>query len=154
VEQDRDGLEDPTWSMGLGFKVGMVRADWARSLSPTLAATDHFGLSMEFNFNPAQLRIEKVQARELYTSLYKSYTRDGFGSVQLRNLQDRPLTTRVGVYIPELMSVPSEQDVTLRPLAVSEVPLTAVFDEKVLAQRGDQPVQVQVTASYQSLRLE
>jgi transglutaminase-like putative cysteine protease len=154
VEQDRDGLEDPTWSMGLGFKVGMVRADWARSMSPTLAATDHFGLSMEFNFNPAQLRIEKVQAHELYTSLYKSYARDGFGSVQLRNLQDRPLTTRVGVFVPELMSVPSEQDVTLRPLAVSEVPLTAVFDEKVLAQRGDQPVQVQVTASYQSLRLE
>lgn len=154
VEKDRGGLEPPTWSMGLGFKVGMVRADWARNVPPTLAPTDHFGLSMEFNFNPAQLRIEKVQAHELYTSLYKSYARDGFGSVQLRNLQDRPLTTHVGVYIPELMSVPSEQDVTLRPMAVSELPLTAVFDQKVLAQRGDQPVQVQVTASYQSLRLE
>ena len=154
VEQDRGADEQATWSMGLGFKVGMVRADWARRTPPTLSPTDHFGLSLEFNFNPAQLRIDKVQARELYTSLYKSYARDGFGSVQLRNLQDRPLTARVGVYIPELMSVPSEQDVTLRPMAASELPLTAVFDEKVLAQRGDQPVQVQVTASYQSLRLE
>ena len=154
VEQDRGADERATWSMGLGFKVGMVRADWARRTPPTLSPTDHFGLSFEFNFNPAQLRIEKVQAHELYTSLYKSYARDGFGSVQLRNLQDRPLTARVGVYIPELMSVPSEQDVTLRPMAASELPLTAVFDEKVLTQRGDQPVQVQVTASYQSLRLE
>ena len=153
VEKDRRGLEPPTWSMGLGFKVGTVRVDWARNMPPTLATTDHFALSMEFNFNPAQLRIEKVQIRELYTSLYKSYAREGFGSIQVRNLQDRPLTARVGVYIPGLMSVPSEQDVTLRPMAASELPLTAVFDEKVLTQRGDQPVQVQVTASYQSKRL-
>ena len=153
VEKDRHGIEAATWSMGLGFKVGAVRADWARSLPPTLAATNHFSLSLEFNFNPALLRIEKVQTRELYTSLYKVYARDGFGSVQLRNLQDRPLTARVGVFIPDLMSVPSEQEVTLRPQAVNDLPLTAIFDEKVLAQRGDKPVQVQVTASYQSKRL-
>jgi tetratricopeptide (TPR) repeat protein/transglutaminase-like putative cysteine protease len=154
VEQDRSGIEAATWSMGLGFKVGMLRADWARTMPPTLAATDHFGLSLEFNFNPAQLRIEKVQAQELYTSLYKSYARESFGSVQVRNLQDHPLAAHVEVLIPELMSAPSGQDVTVRPKAVSELPLTAVLDEKVLTQRGDQPVQVQVTASYQSLRLE
>jgi transglutaminase-like putative cysteine protease len=153
VEQDRHRIESATWSMGLGLKVGAVRADWARSVPPTLAATDHFTLSLEFNFNPALVRIEKVETHELYTSLYKSYARDGFGSVQLRNLQDRPLTTRVSIFIPDLMNVPSEQDVTLRPMAVNELPLTAIFDDKVLAQRGDQPVQVQVTASYQSKRL-
>ena len=153
VERDRRGIEPATWSMGLGLKVGALHADWARSMPPTLASTDHFSLSMEFNFNPAQLRIEKVQTRELYSSLYKSYARDGFGSVQLRNLQDRPLTTRVGVFIPDLMSVPSEQEVTLRPKAVSDLPLTAIFEEKLLTQRGDQPIQVQVTASYQSKRL-
>jgi transglutaminase-like putative cysteine protease len=153
VEKDRSGIEPATWSMGVGFKVGALRADWARSMPPTLAATDHFSFALEFNFNPAVLRIEKVQTHELYTSLYKSYARDGFGSIQVRNLQDRPLTARVGVFVPDLMSVPSEQEVTLRPMAVSELPLTAIFDEKVLAQRGDQPVQVQVTASYQSKRL-
>jgi transglutaminase-like putative cysteine protease/tetratricopeptide (TPR) repeat protein len=154
VEQDRNGDESATWSMGLGFKVGMLRLDWARNMPPILPATDYFGLSLAFNFNPAQLRIEKVQPQEVYTSLYKAYAREGFGSVQVRNLQDRPLTARVGVFIPELMSAPSEQDVTVRPKAVSEFPLTAVLDEKVLTQRGDQPIQVQVTASYQSLRLE
>jgi tetratricopeptide (TPR) repeat protein/transglutaminase-like putative cysteine protease len=154
AERDRGGSEAATWSMGLGIKVGMLRADWARRMPPTLASTDHFGLSLEFSFNPAQLRIEKVQAQELYTSLYKSYARDGFGSVQVRNLQDQPVTARIGIFIPDLMSAPSEQDVTLRPNAVSEVPLTAVFEEKALAQRGDQPIQVQVSASYRSLRLE
>ena len=154
VEQDRSGVEGATWSIGLGFKVGMLHADWARNMPPTLPATDHFGLSMEFNFNPAQLRIEKVQVQEMYTSQYKLYSRESFGTVQVRNLQDRPLSTRLRVFIPELMSAPSEQDVTVRPKVVSELPLTAILDEKVLAQRGDQPVQVQVTASYQSLRLE
>jgi tetratricopeptide (TPR) repeat protein len=153
VENDLNAKESATWSMGLGFKVGSLRADWARTMPPTLPATDHFSLAVEFNFNPAQVRIEKVQANEVYTSLYKSYARDGFGTIQLRNLQDRPLTTKVGVFIPQLMSEASEQEVTLRPGAVSEVPLTAVFDEKVLEQRGDQPIQVQVTASYQSKRV-
>jgi len=153
AERDRHAIEGTTWSIGLGFKAGPARIDWARTMPPTLTATDHFALAMEFNFNPAQVRIEKVQAHELYTSQYKSYARDGFGSIQLRNLQDRPLTTRVGVWIPELMTAPSEQEVTLRPRAVSDLPLTAVFDDAVLTQRGDRPVQVQVTASYQSKRL-
>ena len=139
--------------MGLGFKVGPARVDWARVMLPTLDATDHFSLALEFSFNPAHVRIEKVQTDELYTSLYKSYARDGFGTVQLRNLQDRPLTTRVGVFIPELMKAPSEQEVTLRPRAVNELPLTAVLDEAVLNQRGDRPVQVLVSASYQSTRV-
>lgn len=153
AEQDWSRIEEPTWSMGVGFRAGLVRVDWARDMPPTLPATDHFELALEFNFNPAQVRIEKVQARELYASLYKTYAREGFGSVQLRNLQDRPLTTQVGVFIPELMSVPSETEVTLRPLAVHELPLTAVLNEQVLTQRGDRPVQVEVTASYQSKRL-
>ncbi len=153
VEQDRHHIESATWSMGLGVKVGAMRVDWARSMPPTLPATDHFALSVEFNFNPSLVRVEKVELQEIYTSLYKSYAREGFGTIQLRNLQDRPLTTRLGILIPELMSAASEQEVTLRPQAVSEFPLTAVFDEKVLAQRGDQPVQMQVTASYQSKRL-
>ena len=153
AERDWSGIDDVTWSMGLGFKVGPARVDWARVMPPTLDATDHFSLALEFSFNPAHVRIEKVQTDELYTSLYKSYARDGFGTVQLRNLQDRPLTTKVGVFIPELMKAPSEQEVTLRPRAVSELPLTAVLDEAVLNQRGDRPVQVQVSASYQSTRV-
>ena len=77
----------------------------------------------------------------------------GGSQVQLRNLQDRPLPTKVSVFIPELMTAPSEQEVTLRPRAVNELPLTAVLDGAVLTQRGDRPVQVQVSASYQSKRL-
>lgn len=152
-QKDRSGSEPPTWSCGAGVHAGLLRVDWARTLPPTLEPTDHFAVALEFHFNPAQVRLEKVQARDLYTSLYKSYAREPIGTVQVRNLQDHPLTTRISVFVPELMSVPSEQEIVLRPRISQEVPLTAVFDERVIGQRGDQPVQVQVGASYQSRRL-
>jgi hypothetical protein len=153
MEDDRRGIEPATWTYGLGIKAGFVRFDYARVEHPTLESTDHFSVAAEFNFNPAQVRIERVEPRDLYMSLYKSYATQPFGTVQLRNLQERPLTARVSVFVPELMREPSAQDVILRPKSVQEVPLTAVFEEKVLAQRGDHPVQVQVQASYQSKRL-
>jgi tetratricopeptide (TPR) repeat protein len=153
AEDDRRGSERATWTYGLGVKAGLLRVDYARVDHPTLDATDHYSVAMEFNFNPAQIRIEKVEARDLYTSLYKSYARDPFGTVQVRNLQDRPLSARFSVFVPELMDGPSDQEVILRPKATQQVPLTAVFGERVLAQRGDKPVEVQVAASYQSKRL-
>ncbi len=153
TEKDRVGGEPATWTYGMGLKVGALRFDYARVEAPVLPATDHFAVAMEFNFNPAQIRIERVEARDLYTSLYKSYAREPFGSVKVRSLQDRPLIARVGVYVPGLMDAASEQEIVLRPRATQDVPLTAVLSPRVLAQRGDQPVQVQVTASYQSRRL-
>ncbi len=155
VGTEHDSRDDgETWTYGLGLKAGLFRVDWARVDAPSLESTDHFALAMEFNFNPAQVRIEKLQARDVYTSLYKSYAREPFGTVQLRNLQDRPITTRMSVFVPELMDAPSEQEVVLRPRAVQQVPLTAVLAERALLQRGDQPVTVQIAATYQSQRVQ
>ena len=152
-EDDREGPERATFTYGAGFKVGVFRFDYALVNHPTLESTNHFGLAMEFNFNPSQVRIEKVAARDLYTSLYKTYAREGIGTAQVRNLQDKALSAKLKVFIPELMDSPSEQDIVLRPKAVQEIPLTAVFPEKVLSQGGDRPIQLQVSASYQSKRL-
>lgn len=153
LEKDLHDDEPLTWSTGAGFKVGVFHVDYAYQQHPVLGGTSHFGLSMAFNFNPSQIRIEKVETRDLYLSLYKSYARESFGAVRVRNLQDRPLTARVSVMVPGLMELPSEQELLLRPKAVQELPLTAVFPGKVLAERGDRPVQVRVSATYQSQRL-
>ena len=154
VQDDRHGREPATWSWGLGLAAGIMRFDWAHEEPPTLDPTDHFSIALAFNFNPALVRIEKVQPREIYTSLFKSYANQPLGSATVRNLQDRPLETDVSVFVPELMDAPSEQHVLLRPRAVQEVALTGVLDERVLAQRGDRPVQLQVGARYQSRRLQ
>jgi tetratricopeptide (TPR) repeat protein len=153
TEDDLSGNEPGTWTYGLGVKAGVLRVDWARVQHPTLDDTDHFSVAMEFNFNPALIRIEKVESKDLYTSLYKSYANEPFGTIAVRNLQDRPMPAKLSVYVPELMDGPSEQDIILRPHATQDIPVTAVFGERVLAQRGDRPIEVQVAASYQSKRL-
>jgi hypothetical protein len=71
----------------------------------------------------------------------------------VRNLDDSPIETKIRIFVPGLMSVPSEQDVTLRPKASQEVPMTAVLSDRVMQTHGDKPVQVQVSATYQSHHL-
>jgi hypothetical protein len=154
TEADLHRIEGNTWTYGLGITAGYVHMDWAHVAPPILEPTDHLAISLQFNWNPAQVRIEKIQPRELYTSFYKSYATQPFGTVTLHNLQDRSLEARLSVFIPEMMTAPSQQQVILRPKVSQEFALTAVLDERVVSQRGDQPVQVQVEAAYQSRRLE
>jgi Flp pilus assembly protein TadD len=147
---DQDGI---TWSAGAGVKTGILRFEYARVEHPTLGATNHFGLAMEFNFNPAQIRIEKVEPKDLFASLHKVYARRPVATVRVRNLDDRPLATTLRVLIPDLMENPTEQEVILRPMAVEEVPVTAVLSERAMERPGNRSIHVQVSASYQAGRL-
>lgn len=153
LQDDWTGPDAISWSAGVGIKWSVLRFDYALVDHATLGSTSHFGLSLAFNFNPAQIRIEKVEARDLYASLYRTYAREPFGTIRMRNLDDSPIETKILVFLPELMSVPSEQDVILRPRSSQEVPITAVLSERVMQERGDRPVQVQVSATYQSHHL-
>jgi len=156
----RAGLEDDprfddglSTSFGAGVKLGLMRFDYALVDRPFVGSTSHFALSLGFHFNPSQIRIEKVEARNLYGSFYKTYAQEPFGSVTVRNLDDKPVSATVRVLVPELADVPSEQQVLLRPKAAQEIPLTAVLSDDIMRRKGDRPVQVQVTATYQSRRL-
>ena len=153
LEKDREGDEDVQYTFGGGIEYGIFRVDYAYVNHPTLDATNHFGLSMAFNFNPSRVRIEKVEPRELYASLYKSYADRPVGSVVLRNLEEKPISARVSTFIPGLMDGPSMQEVILRPKAVQEVPMTAVLADHVIEEGGDRPIQMQVEVSYRSQRL-
>ena len=153
IEKDREGSEDPIYAFGAGFKASVFRFDYAFSHHPSLGSTNYLTLSMDFNFNPSKVRIEKVAADDIYTSLHKSYAKKSFGSVTVRNLDDKPLTTKLSVFVPEMMDAPSEQEILLRPKASQEFPLTAVLTDKAMTQNGDQPIEVRVGATYQSHRL-
>jgi tetratricopeptide (TPR) repeat protein len=153
AERDLAGGEGATLTFGAAIKAKGLRFDYARVQHPVLDATDHFSVAMEFNFNPPLIRVEKVRTHDLFASLYKSYARDSFGVVVLRNLQDQPLQARLSVSMPGVVDGVSEQDVLLRPGASQAVPLTAVISDRVMATRGDRPVPVQITATYQSRRL-
>ena len=147
---DDDGL---VLNLGAGAQVKGIRVDYAYESHPNLGSTHYLGIGAAFNFNASKVRIEAADIAPLYASLYKTYSADPFGSVIVTNLDDEPLVANVKVFVPGFMSEPSEQEVVLRPKVRQEVPLTAVFDESALALGGDQPVQVEISATYQSARL-
>jgi tetratricopeptide repeat protein len=149
-EDDRKGSEGVTYTAGAGFKASLFRVDYARVMPPTLGATDHFSLSMGFNFNPSKVRIEKVETRPIYSSLYKSYESDSFATVQIRNLDDRAIDARVSVTAPDLLDIVWERDVPLRPKSVTAVPVAAPVSKRALARSGDGQVPMEVSASYRS----
>jgi tetratricopeptide (TPR) repeat protein len=153
MEIDRSGEDDPTYTMGLGAKVGVLRFDVAQVIHPVLDATTHVGLSLAFSFNPAQVRIESVETSDLFVSQYKSYASRPVGVAIVRNMQDRPLATKVSTFIQGLMDAPTEQDVVLRPNVVQEVPLIAVLSNQAMEEPADRVVQWQVAATYASQRL-
>ncbi len=153
IEKDREGSGNPQYSFGGGVEYGVFRFDYAYVDHPVLDATHHVGVSLAFHFNPARVRIEKVEPRELYASLYKSYVDRPVGSVMIRNLEEEPITAKVSTFIPGLMDGQSEQEVILRPKAVQEIQVTAVLSDRVVEDGGDRPIQVQVEVSYQSQRL-
>ncbi|HEX7877861.1 MAG TPA: hypothetical protein VF720_00540, partial [Candidatus Eisenbacteria bacterium] len=103
AQDDLGGPEGTTWSAGAGLRIGIVKFDYAVDFHPDLGSTNHFDLGLAFNFNPAQVRIEKVEGQEVYSSLYKSYDRRPLAKVKLRNLKDVPLTARVVLSSPDLM---------------------------------------------------
>jgi len=153
LQKDWRGPDELIWSAGTGVKLGFLRFDYGRVEQPGLGPTDHFGFSFEFNFNPAQVRIERAESRDVYASLLKSYVKEPLTTLHLRNLDTRPIRARVSFYAPSLMTEPSEQQVVLRPKASQEVELTAVLSEKVLEQPDDRPVQARIAVTYQSARL-
>src|SRR5436309_7894747 len=151
VQNDGSGSDRLTWSAGTGIRWNIVRFDYAYVDHATLGGTSHFGLGLAFNFNPSQIRIEKAEAHDIYTSLYKRYAREPFGTLRVRNLDDQPIEAQLSVFVPRLMATPSTQRIMLRPRAAQEVPFTGVFSPQTLSQVGDLPVQVQVSTTYQSM---
>ena len=153
VQDDGSGPDGLLWSFGTGIRWNIFRFDYAYQDHPTLGGTSHFGLGLSFNFNPSQIRIEEAKGNAIYTSFYKRYAREPFGTMKVRNLSDQPIEAQLRVFVPNLMTTPSTQTIVLRPRVVNEVPMTAVLSDEALAQVGDRPVQVQLSATYQSLHL-
>lgn len=152
-QTDAGGPEGATYTFGAGVRWNIFRFDYALVDHPVLGSTSHFGLSLGFNFNPAQIQIEKVETKDIFSSLYRTYAHEPFGTVWVRNLENTPVSARLRVFVPDLMGTPSEQEIVLRPRATQDLPLTAVFSDRIVNREGDRPVQVQVSATYQSLHL-
>jgi len=152
AQRDLDGEESPTYSVGAGFKVAFIRTDYAYEIHPVLPATHHMSAAFEFNLNPSQIRIDRVEAQNLFASIYKSYAQEPAVVVSLTNLQDHALDVEMSVGIPGFTSKPVETPLHLAANATQQIPIALNVDQRVMRQGGDRSLHVQVTASYQSKR--
>src|SRR5262249_47512638 len=113
---------------------------------PVLAGSHYLQISTRFNFNPPLVRLENLRPRELFASLHRSYVRDGVGTVKLRSLSDRTVDARIFVAVPGASDAPSETTIVVRPHAMIEASLPAVFSPKIMQRTSDLSTQVVVTA--------
>jgi len=108
------------------------------------------GLSLAFNFNPAQVRIEDVDSEEIFASFYKTYAHEPFGTVTVRNLSDKYLEGRFAIEIPELAEQPTEVDLHLPRGGTERISLLANLSPKSLQVRESSQKPMTLTASYTS----
>lgn len=96
------------------------------------------------------LEIDATQLANVFSNSYKLYELDGVGVVKLTNNTTSPLTNvKVSFVLNTFMDFPTEQRLALlEPGASAEVPLKAVFNNRILSLTEDTPVQAKLEASY------
>jgi tetratricopeptide (TPR) repeat protein len=152
-EKDRQGTDGATLTAGAGVRYGIFRVDYAYVIPPTLSATSYFGLSLAFNFNPALVRIERIEPDEIFASQSKSYTRVPIARANLVNIGSKMLDARLRVDIPGYTTAPSESSLKLDPGASRPVLLYAALNDRPMRLRENDRLPLRVSVSYNSERL-
>ncbi len=96
------------------------------------------------------VEIEVLELSDIFSNTYKTYEENGIGKIRVRNNTPNNISRlNVQFTIKNFMDFASETSITdLGPGRSVEIPLKAVFNNKILDVTEDTPVQTQITASY------
>ncbi|HUI11113.1 MAG TPA: hypothetical protein VL221_12350 [Bacteroidota bacterium] len=85
------------------------------------------------NVRETPVRIEGVQlAGGVYPSAFQAMAYRPVGRVRVRNTSNRPVAARAAIFVDRLMDRPTlSQPVSIQPGETADVPLTAVFNDRV-----------------------
>ena len=85
------------------------------------------------NIRESLARIESVEMLgAVYPSAYEVLAYRPIGKVRVRNISPKPIQTRASFYVDKLMDAPTETPSVYIPSGeVAEIPLTAVFNDRV-----------------------
>jgi tetratricopeptide (TPR) repeat protein len=137
-----------TWSLGASARYKFLQFDYAHVMPPFLPPSDRITAALAFNLNPSRVRVERAQLDEVYASQKGRYAQKPVGSVRLISRAQEPQAVKVSIFVPELMDVPTEREVVVRPKESQEFPVSAVFGNKLLALQEDKAVQADVRLTY------
>jgi DNA-binding beta-propeller fold protein YncE len=101
-------------------------------------------------FNKANLEIDVLKLRDVFSNTYKLYEEDGIGRIRLTNNTDKPIANiKVSFVLKNVMDFPTEIKIDqLLPGQSDEVTLKAVFNNTILTISEDSSVQALIEASY------
>jgi hypothetical protein len=86
------------------------------------------------NVRDALAAIEAVHlTNSVYPSAYESFAYRPIGTTRIKNISDKPIQARVRFYVEHYMDNPTEsQPVYILPGEIKDIPVKAVFNDKVL----------------------
>ncbi len=135
------GRVDASFQISAAMKISLF-AGFERLATPTAAFIDAPAAGIGFRITPGELlrtrgHIDFVEIRSnpVFPVLRSWYSTDPLGTVSLRNLEDGPIEkVRVYFHVPEYMGGPRlcASSENLEKGEEFEVPLYAVFDERIL----------------------
>jgi len=151
--------ENPSYTAGWSLKYSLLQFDYAYNVAPTLPDTHRFSASLSFEFNPQLVKIEEVELKPVFASLYKRYSTHDAGTVVLRNKHKEPLEVSVSIFIPGYMDAPTEMAREVLPPAIGDEPgyaqvfrLKPVFSDKMLSLVSNAQRQMEVVVNYEHLK--
>jgi tetratricopeptide (TPR) repeat protein len=148
IQDDLHTDEVMTASFGTSIHYKFLKVDYAYVIPPTLPATHYFTLSFFYNLYQSKIKITDTSVNNVFPALYKQYSRKPFGKVKIVNTDTVPHEASIGIFIPELMSSPTENKVIIRPKETKEIALNGIFSHDINNLRDDILTQAEIKVSY------
>ena len=106
--------------------------------------------SLEFKQTAPRIVLQDLKLKRVFSAAYKQYATEPLGSVKLKNVGPAEYSgLKLSFHIKGYMDFPGTMDLpALKAGTTLEVPLTAVFNNKILGIDEDTGVQVEVKLAY------
>ena len=155
-DNDKSKLEYAGETKGTTFTEGKLEADSPYVYAVAAISTD--GMESETTSIKVKtlvatkppLQLDVISMSNIFSNTYKIYENEGIGKILLTNNTRTQIDSlKLAFTIKSVMDFPSEVDIQgLPPQSSREIPLKAVFNNKILEISEDTPVQTEIMVTY------
>lgn len=155
-DNDKSKLELVGETKGTSFTEGTLEADTpylysVAAISIDGIESDHSSIKVKtLVATKPPLQLDVIDMSNIFSNTYKIYENEGIGKILLtNNTRTKINSLKLAFTIKSYMDFPSEVEIRdLPPLSSREIPLKAVFNNKILEVSEDTPVQTEIMVTY------
>lgn len=134
---------------GVGVRYKFAQLDYCLSHNPDFTLSHKFGTTFAWGYHAYLVDVVSVNTKDMFASLYKSYTDEDVVRIMVKNKTQKPLDIEIGIYISGLMDSPTSKKLTLAPGTPTEVNLPIVFSDDVMRVTDDVTRNAEIIVSYE-----